>query len=85
MQLTEFAMMLFCTILYVNGLPVDYCIYNKETNVFDFEPVFNPHSNLEAPEFKIIERKGAWMPNKLLEINLRDQAIEALNEYLQKQ
>jgi hypothetical protein len=75
------SMFLFSTQLFINGLPVDYGI-SKEDDQFTFEPIFNPHFDLEVPEFKVKHQVGNLIFVDLEDENVKLQAEEILNEYL---
>lgn len=74
-------MFLFSTLLYINGLPVDYSI-SKEEESFVFEPIFNPHFNLTAPHFTMHLEKEVYSFTDTEDKDIMAQAEEVIKEYL---
>jgi hypothetical protein len=74
-------MILFYTVLYVNGLPVDYNV-GFENDQFFFDPVFNPHDDIVAPFFTADELEEGRLFFHLQDEALREQAREDLEQYL---
>lgn len=65
----------FFTDIFINGLPVNYGISYKE-GYYQFEPVFNPHDHLFAPQFAIMKSGEAWDVTGTDDSSVVDQAIE---------
>lgn len=63
------------TKLFVEGLPVDYKITHRK-GTYHFEPMFNPHSSIDAPLFSATQLSGIYAFIGTAETELQDQAIE---------
>lgn len=72
---------LFNTPLFINGLPVDYDIF-EENGSFLFEPVFNPHFDLVAPLFIMKKEHDVYAFNGTNDDSIMAQAEEIIKEYL---
>ena len=66
--------------LYINGLPVNYSIAFNQ-NAFEFEPIFNPHDDLDAPFFLLREDGENWIMIGADDHSIKYQALEYLNNY----
>lgn len=74
-------MYLLSTTLFINGLPVEYFL-NKENEVYEFTPFFNPHEDLNPPHFFLQKQGEAWVVEESIEPSVYDQAIETVMDYL---
>ena len=76
-------MFLFSALLFINGLPVDYSV-SRENECYIFEPIFNPHFDLIAPEFIMQPENEVYIFKDLNDIDIIAQAEEALKEHLSR-
>ena len=74
-------MFLFSTHLFINGLPVDYNVY-KQGFKYLFEPAFNPHQDLLAPEFGVKYEGHLHIFDPDVQEDIKAQAEEIIKEYL---
>ena len=74
-------MIMFYSLLYVNGLPVRYTVLFNDSR-FLFEPEFNPHTDLEAPFFAVADIDGAWNFKGLEDKDIKAQALEEIDQFL---
>ena len=77
-------MSVLSTTLFINGLPVDYSV-SKEKNCFVFEPVFNPHSDLDPPGFTFGYEEEVAIFSVPLEEDVKAQVEEIIQEYLRSE
>jgi hypothetical protein len=74
-------MNLFHSVLYINGLPVDYNVASKNETTFLFEPFFNLHMGLEAPIFTVEKQGDILVFDDICDEVLKDQVREDLESY----
>lgn len=74
-------MFLFNTQLFINGLPVEYRV-DLESSTFNFEPIFNPHADLTAPEFSVLYINYQFVFSNNIDKDLKAQAEEILDEFI---
>lgn len=74
-------MLLFSTILYINGLPVDYNVEPNEEGYL-FDPVFNIHEDLNPPRFTLTASGDRFAIPGSSDEDLLEQASEDLRNYL---
>jgi hypothetical protein len=74
-------MFLFSTPLFINGLPVDYNVYKQGTKYL-FEPAFNSHKDLVAPEFGLKYDHQLHIFDPDVQEDIKAQAEEIIKEYL---
>ncbi len=75
-------MFLFHTRLFINGLPVDYSV-TKADEAFLFEPFFNPHDDLVAPQFSVLVEDENFIFRDLDDRDMIAQVEEVLREYFE--
>ena len=65
---------------FVDGLPVDYNMIVKEP-LFIFEPGYNPHDSLIAPQFTVKKEENKFYFENLDDDSLKDQVEEEILAY----
>jgi len=76
-------MLLFSTVLFVEGNPVGYKVY-EEKNKLILNPAENPNREIEAPVLYARAMSGQWLVEGTENKDLIDQVIEdvSLNRHL---
>ena len=71
----QYCMMLFSTVLFVDGNPVGYKVH-EEKNKLILNPAENPNRDIEPPVLSAKNRNGQWHIEGTEDRGLIDQVIE---------
>jgi hypothetical protein len=71
---------LISTILFIDGEPIGYNVYQQERDRFYFKPTGIPNPNVMPPSF-YVTTAGGWCFEGLTDILVRDQVMDDL-EYV---
>lgn len=71
-------MVLFSTVLFVEGNPVGYKVLEEERNRLSLSPAENPNRAVVAPVIKARNENGFWRVEGTQDRDLIDQVVEDL-------
>jgi hypothetical protein len=69
-------MLLFSTVLFVDGNPVGYKVYREEENRIILNPAENPNRAIVPPVISVRHNEGDWQVEGTNNRDLIDQVIE---------
>ena len=77
-------MLLFSTVLFVDGNPVGYKVYREDKNRLVLNPAENPERSIDPPVLSARCVSGAWQVEGTENRDLIEQVIEdvATNEFV---
>jgi hypothetical protein len=75
-------MILFSTVLFVEGNPVGYKVLEEENNRLSLNPAENPNRHVVAPVIQARNIGGSWKVEGTLDRDLIDQVLEDISVQL---
>jgi hypothetical protein len=75
-------MVLFSTVLFVNGNPVGYKVMEEERNRLSLNPAENPNREIFAPVIQAKKEDGYWRIEGTHDRDLIDQVLEDISMQL---
>ena len=75
-------MVLFSTVLFVEGNPVGYKVLEEERNRLSLNPAENPNRDVAAPVIQARNEDGFWRVEGTHDRDLIDQVLEDLSMQL---
>lgn len=73
-------MLLFSTVLFVDGHPVGYKVYEENCSLI-LDPAENINPGLKPPVLSVIKKNGHWVVEGTESKDLVDQVIEDISIY----
>ncbi|NTS40285.1 hypothetical protein HRG84_05150 [Flavisolibacter sp. BT320] len=72
-------MVLFSTVLFVEGNPVGYQVMEVERNRLRLNPAENPHRDIAPPVIQASQQNGYWQIEGTRDRDLIDQVLEDIS------
>ena len=72
-------MLLFSTVLFVDGNPVGYTVCQEKDRIF-LNPAENPNREVQPPVLSVDRRNGQFHVNGTSDQNLIDQVVEDISQ-----